>query len=117
MPREKKPERKRKNLMRLGVNPEDAYPWSRTLMEGWRVAQSPILKTTNYLSSDEETGLYRHVGPLSPNQANVTNRRIRDPYVRWCERRTVSLWLTVVYSIIPTIIFLTPNNPVFVSYA
>jgi len=42
----KRPERKRKNLMRLGVNPEDAYAWSRTRMGGWRVAQSPILKTT-----------------------------------------------------------------------
>jgi hypothetical protein len=26
----KKPERKRKNLIRLGVNPDDAYAWSRT---------------------------------------------------------------------------------------
>ena len=30
---------------------------------------------------------------------NPVNRRIRDPYVRWCEWRTVSLWLTAVYSI------------------
>jgi len=42
----KKPERKRKNLMRLGVDSNDAYAWSRTRMGGWRVAQSPILKTT-----------------------------------------------------------------------
>ena len=43
---EKKPERKRKNLMRLGVDPENAYAWSRTRKGGWRVAQSPILNTT-----------------------------------------------------------------------
>ena len=42
----KKPERKRKNLIRLGVNPDDAYSWSRTRMGGWRTAQSPILLTT-----------------------------------------------------------------------
>jgi RNA-directed DNA polymerase len=42
----KKPERKRKNLMRLGVDKEHAYAWSRTRMGGWRVAQSPILVTT-----------------------------------------------------------------------
>lgn len=42
----KRPERKRKNLMRLGVDPENAYAWSRTRMGGWRTAQSPILKTT-----------------------------------------------------------------------
>ncbi len=42
----KKPERKRKNLIRLGINPGMAYAWSRTRMGGWRVAQSPILGTT-----------------------------------------------------------------------
>ena len=42
----RKPERKRKNLLRLGVNPDDAYAWSRTRMGGWRTAQSPILLTT-----------------------------------------------------------------------
>ncbi|MDZ7754854.1 MAG: group II intron maturase-specific domain-containing protein [Rhodohalobacter sp.] len=52
----KKPERKRKNLMRLGVNPEDAYAWSRTRMGGWRVAQSPILKTTITLARLKKRG-------------------------------------------------------------
>jgi len=42
----KKPERKRKNLIRLGVDPNHAYQWSRTRMGGWAVAQSPILVTT-----------------------------------------------------------------------
>jgi group II intron reverse transcriptase/maturase len=42
----KKPERKRKNLIRLGVYNSQAYAWSRTRMGGWAVAQSPILGTT-----------------------------------------------------------------------
>lgn len=42
----KKLERKRKNLIRLGVNQGQAYAWSRTRMGGWAVAQSPILRTT-----------------------------------------------------------------------
>ena len=42
----KKPERKRKNLIRLGINQGQAYAWSRTRMGGWAVAQSPILRTT-----------------------------------------------------------------------
>jgi len=42
----KKPERKRKNLIRLGVPTEQAYQWSRSRMGGWRIAQSPILGTT-----------------------------------------------------------------------
>ena len=42
----KKPERKRKNLIRLGIKQGQAYAWSRTRMGGWSVAQSPILNTT-----------------------------------------------------------------------
>ena len=42
----KKPERRRKNLIRLGVDQRHAYTWSRTRMGGWAVSQSPILVTT-----------------------------------------------------------------------
>jgi group II intron reverse transcriptase/maturase len=42
----KKPERRRKNLIRLGVPTGQAYAWSRSRMGGWAVAQSPILVTT-----------------------------------------------------------------------
>lgn len=42
----KKRERIRKNLIRLGVNPENAFAWSRSRMGGWAIAQSPILGTT-----------------------------------------------------------------------
>lgn len=42
----KKLDRKRKNLIRLGVEQGMAYAWSRTRMGGWAVAQSPILRTT-----------------------------------------------------------------------
>ena len=41
-----KRERKRKNLIRLGVNPRDAFRWSRSRLGGWVIAQSPILNTT-----------------------------------------------------------------------
>ena len=42
----KKSERKRKNLIRPGVSPGQAYQWSRSRMGGWAIAQSPILVTT-----------------------------------------------------------------------
>ena len=42
----KKPEKKRRSLIRLGVDQDHAYAWSRTRMGGWAVAQSPILGTT-----------------------------------------------------------------------
>ncbi|MDH5379725.1 MAG: hypothetical protein OEW75_02670 [Cyclobacteriaceae bacterium] len=46
MVREKKPDRKRKNLIYLGIERGMAYVWSRTRMGGWAVAQSPILGTS-----------------------------------------------------------------------
>lgn len=42
----KKPERRRKNLIRLGLDLEHAYSHSRSRMGTWAVACSPILKTT-----------------------------------------------------------------------
>lgn len=42
----KKPERRRKNLLRLGVDLEHAYSFSRSRMGTWAVACSPILRTT-----------------------------------------------------------------------
>ena len=52
----KKPERKRKNLIRLGIDQNQAYAWSRTRKGGWAVAQSPILVTTITLKRLEKRG-------------------------------------------------------------
>lgn len=52
----KKPEKKRRSLIRLGVDPEHAYAWSRSRMGGWRIAQSPILGTTITVERLEKRG-------------------------------------------------------------
>jgi len=52
----KKPERKRKNLMRLGVDATHAYAFSRTRKGGWAIAQSPILTTTITLKRLQQRG-------------------------------------------------------------
>jgi group II intron reverse transcriptase/maturase len=52
----KRPERKRKNLIRLGLDQNQAYAYSRTRMGGWAVAQSPILRTTITLSRLRKRG-------------------------------------------------------------
>lgn len=65
----KKPERKRKNLIRLGVKTGMAYAWSRTRMGGWAVACSPILRTTITPSRLQRRGymsmltIYEQVSP------------------------------------------------------
>ena len=65
----KKLERKRKNLMRLGVSKWQAYAWSRTRMGGWAVAQSPILRTTITLRRLRKRGyqsLLEHYTQVTP---------------------------------------------------
>ena len=52
----KKPERKRKNLIQLGVDQDHAYMWSRTRKGGWAIAQSPILGTTITLKRLKQKG-------------------------------------------------------------
>lgn len=52
----KKPERKRKNLIRLGIDHDHAYAFSRTRKGGWAVAQSPILGTTITISRLKKRG-------------------------------------------------------------
>src|SRR5690606_14377933 len=65
----KKPERKRKNLLRLGIDQGHSYAWSRTRMGGWAVAQSPILNSTITLKRLKKRGyramleLYMELNP------------------------------------------------------
>ena len=76
----KKPERRRKNLIRLGVDYRHAYAWSRTRMGGWAVSQSPILTTTITLDRLKKRGYvpmldyYLKVAP----QLNEPSRLSRD---------------------------------------
>ena len=52
----KKPDKKRRSLIRLGVEAGQAYAWSRSRMGGWRIAQSPILGTTITLERLKQRG-------------------------------------------------------------
>lgn len=66
----KKPERKRKNLIRLGVSNGQSYAWSRTRMGGWAVAQSPILGTTITLERLIKRGyesMFSYYAKVSPD--------------------------------------------------
>jgi len=70
----KKSERKRKNLIRLGVKPDMAYQWSRSRKGGWRIAHSPILTTTITLERLKLRGYepmleyYLKVSPIYKNR-------------------------------------------------
>jgi RNA-directed DNA polymerase len=68
----KKPEKKRRSLIRLGVDMEHAYAWSRSRMGGWRIAQSPIMGTTITVERLEKRGyisLLELYNQIKPNKA------------------------------------------------
>ena len=67
----KKLERKRKNLIKLGIEEGQAYAWSRTRMGGWAVAQSPILKTTITLSRLKRKGYKPMVDYINKTQTSI----------------------------------------------
>lgn len=65
----KKADRRKKNLIRLGVPNGQAYAWSRTRMGGWAVAQSPIMVTTITLERLTKRGyesMFNYYRTISP---------------------------------------------------
>lgn len=68
----KKSERKRKNLIRLGVENGQAYAWSRSRKGGWAIAQSPILGTTITISRLKKRGYI----PLSDMYMKMTSNLV-----------------------------------------
>ena len=65
----KKPEKKRRSLIRLGIEQQQAYAWSRSRMGSWAIAQSPILGTTITLDRLKKRGyislfeIYKQIAP------------------------------------------------------
>ncbi len=65
----KKPDKKRRSLIRLGVEQGQAFAWSRTRMGGWATSQSPILRTTITLDRLKRRGyesmseIYERISP------------------------------------------------------
>ena len=42
----KKPNKRWRSFIRLGIKRGQAYSWSRSRLGGWRIAQSPMMGTT-----------------------------------------------------------------------
>jgi RNA-directed DNA polymerase len=82
----KKPRRRMRNLIRLGVQPKLGYLWSKTKMGGWSVAQSPIMGTSVTLEKLRKRGYESMLDHYEKSLYYLMNRCIRDPYVQWCER-------------------------------
>ena len=74
----KKPDKKKRSLIRLGIEPGQAYSWSRTRMGGWATAQSPILNTTITLERLKKRGYVS----MSSLYAKTSPRLNEPPYTR-----------------------------------
>jgi group II intron reverse transcriptase/maturase len=65
----KKPERRRKNLIRLGASIQDAKKWCNPKAGGWAIAHSPVLTTTITNARLKQRGyeamlpLYKSIAP------------------------------------------------------
>ena len=77
----KKPERRRKNLIRLGIEQGKAYAYSRTRMGGWAVAQSPILGTTITVARLTKRG-YESMGEYYQKVSPIFNEPLYTRPVR-----------------------------------
>ena len=52
----KKPNKRMRSFIRLGINPGISYAWSRSRMGGWAIAQSPIMRMTITLKRLKQRG-------------------------------------------------------------
>ena len=70
----KKPNRRKRAYIRMGVEQGRAYSWSRSRMGGWAVAQSPMMRTTVTLDRLRRIGYrsfsdyYRNISPVLVNR-------------------------------------------------
>jgi hypothetical protein len=87
----KRPRRRAKNLIRLGVDPLMAWQWGHSRMGGWAVSCSPILGTTITLDRLKIRGYISFLEYYLVKRCRCLNRPVRDPYAGWCERCTGGL--------------------------
>jgi hypothetical protein len=96
------PERKRKNLIRLGVPYLKAYAFSRTHKGGWAIAQSPILNTTITLERlrkrgyESMEGYYQKVSPMFNSLSRFWSS-VRARCVQLCTHRATRLCVRLYF--------------------
>lgn len=72
----KKPNRRKRAYIQMGVKPGIAYAWSRSRMGGWAVAQSPMMRTTVTLKRLQRIGYRSFSDCYKQNSPILMNRLI-----------------------------------------
>jgi len=71
----KKPDRRMRAYIQMGINQNIAYQWSRSRMGGWAVAQSPMMRTTVTLQRLVRIG-YQSFSELNASVSPVLANRL-----------------------------------------
>ena len=71
--REKKPNKRMRSFIRLGIPKGRAYAWSRSRMGGWAIAQSPIMRTTVTIERLKRRGYFSFSEQFQKSRRAVSN--------------------------------------------
>jgi len=69
----KKPNKRMRSFIRLGISRGQAYAWSRSRMGGWAIAQSPMMRTTVTLERLQRRGYFSFSEQFQKSYRTVSN--------------------------------------------
>jgi group II intron reverse transcriptase/maturase len=77
----KKPNKRMRSYIRLGVSQGQAYAWSRSRMGGWAVAQSPIMKTTITIKRLEIKGYISFSTQFTKSRKSIPEQQLKLSFI------------------------------------
>ena len=79
----KKPNKRMRSFIRLGIPKGQAYAWSRSRMGGWAIAQSPMMGTTVTLDMLKRKSYISFSGQFLKSRRTVPNEIQLDISFIW----------------------------------
>ena len=77
----KKPNKRMRSFIRLGIEKGQAYAWSRSRMGGWAIAQSPMMKTTVTIKRLEQKGYVSFMYQLSKSRRVMPEVQLKLAFI------------------------------------
>jgi len=77
----KKPNKRMRSFIRLGVPYGQAYAWSRSRMGGWAIAQSPMMKTTVTVYRLQQKGYVSFSTQLSKSHRTMPKHQFKLTFI------------------------------------
>ena len=77
----KKPNKRMRSFIRLGIRKNQAYAWSRSRMGGWAIAQSPMMKTTVTINRLQIKGYVSFLQQLSKSRRVMPEVQLKLSFI------------------------------------